>query len=74
MIRHLFAATAVIEAGTGAGLTAAPPVLVPLLIGASFDLPGELIVGRLTGVALLSLALPAGWRAATREAARREGW
>ena len=57
MIRQLLAATAVIEAGTGAGLAAAPSVLVPLLIGAAFDLPAELTVGRLTGVALLSLGV-----------------
>ena len=55
--KSLFVASALIEAGAGVALIVTPAMTVPLLIGGSFDLPAGAVVGRLTGVALLALAL-----------------
>jgi hypothetical protein len=57
MIKQLFITTAVIEVGAGLGLAVAPSVLVAMLIGASLELSGEVVVARLTGVALLTLGV-----------------
>ena len=55
-MKHLLAATAVIEVGAGLALLAAPAVVVQLLLGA--DISGEAIpLGRLAGVALLALGI-----------------
>jgi hypothetical protein len=60
--RPLLIATAVIEAGAGLALLASPPLTASILIGAPFDTPADLVVGRLAGAALLALGF-ACWRA-----------
>jgi hypothetical protein len=53
----LLIASAFMEAGAGVALIVSPTWTVLFLIGAPFDIPGAAVVGRLTGAALLALAL-----------------
>ena len=57
MTKLLLIACALLEATAGLALLLIPAVTVSLLAGAPLDTPGGLIVGRIAGAALLSLAI-----------------
>jgi len=57
MTRYLLILTALAEAATGVAMLAAPVALVSLLLGASLDSTGAVTVARVTGVAMISLAI-----------------
>jgi len=57
MNRSLLTTSAVIEAGAGAALIAAPVTLVAILVGGTLDSPGGLAVARLAGAALITISL-----------------
>ena len=69
--RTLLIVTAVLETATGVALLFSPPLVAQLLLGASLDEPAALIIGRMTGAALLALGV-ACWLA-REEGARRGG-
>jgi hypothetical protein len=56
-MKRLLTLTAVLEAGTGLALVAIPSLVATLLLGSSLDAPIALIVARVAGVAVLSLAV-----------------
>ncbi len=57
MAKYLLTLTAVLEAATGIAMLSSPAPAISLLIGASLDAPGALVIARVTGAAILSLAL-----------------
>jgi len=59
-VKSLLIVTAVIETATGLALAVSPSVPVSLLLGASLDTPGGLVVAHMAGVALLSLGVACG--------------
>jgi hypothetical protein len=68
-MRTLLIVTALLEAVVGFVLAAAPSVLASILFGAPLDTPSGSAVGRLAGIALLTMGLflagaeqPAGLR------------
>ena len=63
-MKPLLLTTAVVEAGIGIGLLAAPSVVARLLLGAPLDAPAALTVARVAGAALLALGV-ACWLAAS---------
>ena len=69
--RKLLIVTAVVETAVGLTLLLSPPLVARLLLAASLDGPAALIVGRMTGAALLSLGV-ACWLA-RRDGASRAG-
>jgi hypothetical protein len=56
-MKILLSVTALLEAATGFALAASPSLLVSLLIGSPLDTRSGSLVGRLAGIALLTLAL-----------------
>ena len=60
--KHLFLATAILEAGAGAAFLAFPSTTLVLLLGVPLETTASITLGRLTGVALLSLGI-ANWQA-----------
>ena len=56
-MKTLLSVTALLEAATGSALAASPSLLVSLLIGSPLDTRSGSLVGRLAGVALLTLGL-----------------
>lgn len=57
MTKPLLSVTALLEAGIGVALLAAPGVPVGLLFGTALDSPAAATVGRIAGGALLSLGV-----------------
>jgi hypothetical protein len=64
--RLLFIVSAVLEVGIGLALLVSPALVVPILIGAPFETPADLVIGRVAGAALLALAV-ACWLARNDE-------
>jgi hypothetical protein len=56
-MKTLLSITALLEAATGFTLAASPSLLISLLIGSPLDTRSGSLVGRLAGVALLTLGL-----------------
>ena len=56
-IKSLLIVTALVEAGTGIALLVAPSVTVELLLGAGLASPQSLVLGRVAGVALISIGV-----------------
>jgi hypothetical protein len=56
-MRTLLIVTALLEAAGGFALAASPSLLIPLLIGSPLDIRSGSVVGRLAGVAVLTLGL-----------------
>ncbi len=56
-MKGLHTVTAVIEAGAGVALGCFPSVAVALLLGSPLDSPAAVVLGRLTGAALLALGV-----------------
>jgi hypothetical protein len=56
-MKHLFKLTAIIEVGAGLALGCFPSAVVTLLLGSGLDSPVAVVLGRLTGVALLALGV-----------------
>lgn len=65
-MRKLFIAMATIEMTTGLALITSPPMLAWLLLGSMLEPPAAILIARIGGVALLSLAT-ACWFAADDE-------
>ena len=56
-MKTLLTVSAVIELGAGLGMLAVPSLVGTLLVSSSVSAPVELTIARLTGVALLALAI-----------------
>ena len=56
-MKSLYLTTAVVETGTGLALLTVPSLVVELLLGVALDSPASIILGRVTGAALIALGL-----------------
>ena len=56
-MKLLFTVTVAIELGAGLALGCSPSPMVALLLGSPLDSPAAVVLGRLTGVALLALGV-----------------
>jgi len=65
-IKSLLIVTALLEAGTGIALLIAPSVTVDLLLGSGLSSPQLLVLGRVTGAALVTIGV-ACWLARNGE-------
>jgi hypothetical protein len=63
-MKSLLIVSALLEAGVGIGLLAAPPLVAQVLLGVALDAPAALAVARIGGAALLALGI-ACWLAAS---------
>ena len=57
MTKQLLTVTAVLEGATGIAMLSLPALVTSRLIGASLDASGALVIARVTGAAMLSLAV-----------------
>jgi len=72
MPKLLLILMALIEVGTGSALLIAPSLVVELLVGEGLSSPQSLVLGRITGAALISIAY-ACWMASKGEPSGRRG-
>jgi hypothetical protein len=56
-MKALLIVTAAAETATGLGLAGLPALVVSLLLGGTLDTPAALVVARMTGAAMMSLAI-----------------
>ena len=56
-MKTLLIVTALVEVAAGFVLAAAPSLLISLLVGSPLDTPSESVVGRLAGIALMTMGL-----------------
>jgi hypothetical protein len=56
-MKKLLTITAVLEAGTGIGLLAAPSMVAQVLLGGMLDSPAAITVARVAGAALLTIGI-----------------
>jgi len=67
-MKLLLSVTAILEAITGFALVAAPSLFVSIMLGSPLDVPVEMIIARIAGTALFSLAI-ACWLSRNNEGA-----
>jgi hypothetical protein len=60
MSKLLLIVTALVEVGTGVALLVAPSAVVVLLLGEGLSSPQSLVLGRVTGAALISIGVACG--------------
>ena len=56
-MKSLLAVTALLEGVTGLGLATVPSLVVSILLGTSFTDPAAILIGRLAGAALITIAI-----------------
>src|SRR4051794_307085 len=56
-MKSLLTITGLIEGTTGLGLAIVPSLLVSILLGTTLTDPGAILIGRLAGAALFSIAI-----------------
>jgi hypothetical protein len=72
MSKLLLIVTALLEVGTGVALLIAPSLIVELLLGKGLSSPQSLVLGRVTGAALISIGV-ACWLASNGESSGHRG-
>lgn len=72
MLKPLLIVTALVEVATGVALLVAPSLIVELLLGEGLSSPQSLVLGRITGAALISIGM-ACWRTSIHEPSRGRG-
>jgi hypothetical protein len=72
MSKLLLIVTALVELGTGIALLIAPSLIVELLLGEGLSSPQSLVLGRITGAALISIGV-ACWLARNSDRSGHRG-
>ena len=72
MSKLLLIVTALVEVGTGVALVITPSRVVELLVGEGLSSPQSLVLGRVTGAALISIGV-ACWLASKGESSGHQG-
>src|SRR4051794_14479707 len=72
MPKHLLRAMALVEVGTGASLLFAPSIIVKVLLGDGLSSPQSLVLARIAGAALISIAMTC-WLASNAETTGARG-